>query len=83
MISFPMNRIKPRLTTIFIPGVLLLGEFSKSQPNQAMQTALNNLMLCGETAGLLSRESSFVTEPMMSGKAVDEMIRQCRGLCID
>ncbi|KAK2140078.1 hypothetical protein LSH36_1491g00066 [Paralvinella palmiformis] len=64
-------------------GVGMLGDFTSSEPSQAAQNALKNLISCGEAAGELSRGSDLTTGPMMSGKAFYDMVQRCRGLCSD
>ncbi|KAK2140077.1 hypothetical protein LSH36_1491g00069 [Paralvinella palmiformis] len=62
-------------------GIGMLGDFSSSEPSLASQTALKNLISCGEAAGVLSRGSDFTTGPAISGKAFYDMVQRCRGLC--
>ena len=71
------------LSAIYITGIGLIGDFTNSVPSQAAQTALKNLISCGEAAGELSRGSDLTTGRVMSGKAFYDMIQRCHGLCSD
>ena len=61
----------------------MIGDFSKSEPSQALQNALKNLIACGEAVGALTHRSSIATEASMSGKAFDDMVDRCQGLCTE
>ncbi|KAK2155988.1 hypothetical protein LSH36_224g02021 [Paralvinella palmiformis] len=62
-------------------GIGMIGDFTKSEPSQASQNALKNLLSCGQAAEALSRSADFTTGPKMTGKALFEMIKRCNGLC--
>jgi len=59
----------------------MIGDFTKSEPSQASQNALKNLITCGQAGEALSRSIDFTTGPKMTGKAFFEMIKRCNGLC--
>lgn len=64
-------------------GIGMIGDFSKSEPSQASQNALKNLINCGQAAEAVSRDPEFTTGPEMTGKAFFEMVKRCNGLCAD
>lgn len=80
-----MFAIKHRFYCAFVPlvGIGMIGDFSKSEPSQASQNALKNLINCGQAAEAVSRDPEFTTGPEMTGKAFFEMIKRCNGLCAD
>jgi len=61
----------------------VIGDFGKKEPSQALQDALNNLIICGKAAEELTSGARLRTTPAMSGQAFYDMLDRCDGLCLD
>ncbi|KAK2140079.1 hypothetical protein LSH36_1491g00070 [Paralvinella palmiformis] len=57
-------------------GVAIIGDFTKSGPSEALQTAMSDLVQCGEAGGTLAQDSNLVTSPSMSGKAFHDAVQR-------
>lgn len=63
-------------------GVALIGDFSKTEPSEAAQDALNTLIVCGKETDELTADVKMTSGPQMAGKAFYDMLTRCNGLCL-
>ncbi|KAK2162139.1 hypothetical protein LSH36_103g06087 [Paralvinella palmiformis] len=64
-------------------GVALIGDFSKIEPSQASQDALNSLIVCGKESDKLATGAQMTTGAQMAGKAFYNLLVRCNGLCVE